>query len=190
MRKSIAILFSMAAWMVSARQLPPAAQPPSAAPRATATYDVRCSACHGKTMSGATGPSILAFVRYHTDAELTARLQAAHTGAATLSLSDDELKRVLADVRVLGGTDPAMATGGFTGRGRGPAVGGEAGVPAVGPVGVGGFGGRFGGRGSSRGSRGPVTIDLADGRTLTGIIMAESEFDATMLVDRKFHLLA
>ena len=35
-----------------------------------------------------------------------------------------------------------------------------------------------------------VTLHLADGRTLSGVIKAQSAFDATLLGDRKFHLLS
>jgi alcohol dehydrogenase (cytochrome c) len=38
--------------------------------------------------------------------------------------------------------------------------------------------------------RGPASLRLADGRTLSGIVMAQSEFDATVLADGRFHLLA
>src|ERR1051326_989776 len=88
--------------------------------RDTGAYKARCAACHGADLSGAAGagPAILTYVRYHTNAEVMARLREAHTGAKALSLSDDELKNVLADLRALTGTDPMMATGGFTGTGR------------------------------------------------------------------------
>ncbi len=67
-------------------------------------------------MKGGTGPSILQYIRYHTDIEVTAVLHnsAAHKG---LQISDGQLRQVLADVRVLAGTNPTMATAGFTGKG-------------------------------------------------------------------------
>jgi alcohol dehydrogenase (cytochrome c) len=89
---------------------------------------------------------------------------------------------------VLAGTNPTMATGGFTGR-----RGGRAGAPAgAAPPGGGGFGGAPGGRGrgGNRGASGPASVTLADGRVLTGTLMAQSEFDATLLADGKFYLLA
>lgn len=140
------------------------------------------------------GPSILAYVRYHTDVEVAARIREAHSGGAALQLSADELKSVLADVRVLARTDPNMATGGFTGRSRGGRSGG--GPPAAGRGGGGaaggGFGGGFGGggRGGRGGRGGPTTISLADGRTLTGTSLAQSEFDGAMLAAGRFLLLA
>src|SRR5262245_58993478 len=38
-------------------------------PRMTVTgaYEARCGACHGATMTGGTGTSILAYIRYHTN---------------------------------------------------------------------------------------------------------------------------
>ena len=81
-------------------------------------YATRCATCHGPTMGGATAPAILSYIRYHTDADTSAHVRQTHT---TLQISDDELRQVLADTRIMAGTNPAMATGGFTGRrgGRG-----------------------------------------------------------------------
>src|SRR6266567_6688449 len=84
----------------------------------TRTYEARCGSCHGATMEGGSAGPILTYVRYHSDAELTARLPVAHTGANGLQVSADDLKKVLKDMRILAGTDPDMATGGFTGIGR------------------------------------------------------------------------
>jgi alcohol dehydrogenase (cytochrome c) len=156
----------------------PAAAQASASPPSTKTYDARCAACHGAKMTGGTASDILAYVRYHTDAELTAAIRTSHRPA--LQLSDDELAAVLAYVRVLAGTNPAMATGGFTGRSRGGG-GARAGVPAGAGRGRGAGAGRAGG---------PTSIRLVGGRALSGVMMAQSEFDATMLVDNKFVLLA
>lgn len=142
-------------------------------------------------MTGGSGPSILAYVRYHTNVELVERLRAVHT-AASVQLSDDQLKQVLADVRVLARTSPSMATGGFTG-GRG-LLGGADGAPGgrrgAGPDAMmGEFGGARAGRGFARGSSGPVTIQ-ADGRSLTGLMMSQSEFDGTLYANGRFYLLA
>jgi cytochrome c553 len=77
---------------------------------ATPAYSARCASCHGAAMtgSGAPGPSILAYVRYHTDKDIAALLQSdMHPSPA---LSDDDLEAVLTDLRSLAGTNPAMAT--------------------------------------------------------------------------------
>ena len=48
-------------------------------------YPALCGSCHGADMKGGTGPSILQYIRYHTDIEVTAVLHnsAAHKGAST-----------------------------------------------------------------------------------------------------------
>lgn len=111
----VAVFLTMMGFVALAYQ--DARTPPATAPAdqaadapATETYDARCATCHGSTMRGARGPSILVYVRYHTNKEVTAVLQgSAHP---KLALSDAELKAVLRDIRVLAGTNPAMATGG------------------------------------------------------------------------------
>src|SRR4029453_6890156 len=95
---------------------------------ATPAYDARCSSCHGAGMTGATGPAILAYMRYHTNAEASAQVRGKHP---TLQIPDAELQQVLTEVRFLPGTNPTMATGGFTGR-RGGAPGGAGGGGAAG----------------------------------------------------------
>src|SRR6476469_757532 len=115
-------------------------------PAVSGAYTTQCSACHGAEMTGGTGPGILAYIRYHTDAEARAQILQKHP---SLQLSDDVLRQVMADTRILAGTNPAMATSGFTGRrearGRGtgfagagrPGGGGTRGqAPAVAPAGV------------------------------------------------------
>jgi alcohol dehydrogenase (cytochrome c) len=140
----------------------------------TKTYEARCAACHGTAMTGASGPSILAYVRYHTDADLTSRLREAHVKPA-LDLSEADLRNLLADVRILAGTDRTMATGGFTGVGR---LRGGAGAPTA------------TGRGE-RGSAGAATtIALADGRRVTGTLVAQSAVDAVLFADGRYVLLA
>ena len=112
-----------------------------------------------------------------------------------IQVPDDELRQILADIRVLAGTNPAMATGGFTGRrGGGPGESGVTGrgrgagaaVPAA--AFADGRGGR-GGRGGAAVHNAPVAVKLADGSTLSGVMMAQSEFDATLLASGRFHLL-
>jgi alcohol dehydrogenase (cytochrome c) len=122
-------------------------------------------------MTGGSGPSILAYVRYHTDVEIRAAVRERHPQSAPVSsLSDEELRQILAGVRELAGTNAAMATGGFTGsRGSGPGPG-----PAVTPTPV-------------PATSSTVTIG---GRTQTGILLGDSELSAVLLEGQKFTLLA
>src|SRR5205809_6361229 len=99
--------------------LPAAQQPTPSAP----AYQNRCATCHGATMAGGTGPSVLSYIRYHTDAEVRAALGAKHKAMA---LPDTEVQQILKDIRVLAGTNPSMATGGYTGRRSGGAGRGAA----------------------------------------------------------------
>ena len=137
-------------------------------------------------MKGGTGPSILNYVRYHTNSEVTAALR---NGAAhkALQLSDDQLRQVLADIRVLAGTNPNMATGGFTGQSY---VWGRRGLeiaPETGPTGIGGTPGASIPNFQPR----PATLTLTNGQTLQGTLMAQTASDAQLLTaDGKFHLLA
>jgi alcohol dehydrogenase (cytochrome c) len=144
-----------------------------APPRPNGAYAARCSSCHGATMGGAAAPAILTYVRYHTDREAVVHIRQKHP---TLQLSDAELDQVLADARILAGTNPAMATGGFTGRrlgrGGGAAVTGEP-MPSV-----------------SISSKTPVTIRMSDGKERTGILLGETELDATFLENGKYILLS
>ena len=70
-------------------------------------------------MTGAKGPSILTYVRYHVDKEIADLMRKGHHGVPaqipTPSAAD------LGEMRKLAGTNPAMATGGYTGsRAAGP----------------------------------------------------------------------
>ena len=93
MRKIVfsSALFSSLLWIAASAQQPgpaPAASAAGQSAAGTKAYDARCATCHGPAMTGASGPTILAYVRYHTDAELTDRLRGVH---ATMPLSADEL---------------------------------------------------------------------------------------------------
>src|SRR3954447_8350874 len=152
-------------------------------PAPSGAYATQCSNCHGAAMTGGTGPGILAYIRYHTDAEATAQIRTKHP---SLQLPDDVLRQVMADTRILAGTNPAMATSGFSGRrearGRGtgfagvrrPGGGGTRGqAPAAAPA---------GGLTPLRPSTmQPVTIKMADGKTRTGILLGLTDLDATLL---------
>src|SRR5437762_10393050 len=107
--RSVCAFFLGASFLVVLAIAPSAQQ----ARPATPAYDVRCASCHAAAMTGATGPAILAYMRYHTDAEATAQIRLKHP---TLQIADMELKQVLTEVRLITGTNPSMATGGFTGR--------------------------------------------------------------------------
>jgi alcohol dehydrogenase (cytochrome c) len=158
-------------------------------PAATGAYDARCASCHGGAMRGATGPDILAFVRYHTDAEVTAAVRQRH---AAMEIPDAALRQVLADVRVLAGTNPAMATGGFTGRrggGPGPAAAGRGGAPAVPAAAAPPPAAAAPSGGGPTGVQ-PTTIKMADGKTRTGQLLGQSDLDATLLENGKFTLLS
>ena len=80
---------------------------------ATPIYASTCANCHGPMLNGGTGPAILAYERYHIDTEVTATVRAKH---ANLPLSDAQMKQLLAEMRILAGTNQTMATQGLTGR--------------------------------------------------------------------------
>ena len=164
---------------------------------AAATYQSRCGTCHGAAMTGASAPAILTYVRYHTDAEVTAAIGGRHT--PPLGLDDAELRQVLAGVRELAGTNPAMATGGFTGR-RGGGAGLEGAAASARGAGPAREGGPARGAGSSPGpaasepARGStavtraetVTIKMVDGRSRTGMLFAQSEVSAVLLENGRY----
>ena len=137
----------------------------------TAPYQNRCAGCHGSTMTGASGPAILAYIRYHTDVEVAAAIRDRHANAPDMAIQQPELRQILAAVRVLAGTNPAMATGGFTGRRGGPGAGGPP-APASTPQGIEGLQ--------------ASTITMADGRTRTGVLLAQSELSAVLLESGRF----
>ena len=152
-------------------------------------YQSRCAGCHGSAMAGGSGPAILSYVRYHTDAEVTAAIRERHKPA--VGLPEDELRQVLAGIRERAGTNPAMATGGFTGRrgggggGRGAGAGRGAGpsaesAPATPPA-----------RGSvPDAAPQTATLKMADGRMRTGILVAQSEVSAVLRESGSFTLLS
>ena len=181
------LLLSVGGWSAPTTTVPQGVSAPTRveAPAPDAkTYSARCATCHGADMTGGTQAGIRQYVRYHTDVEVTTVLSAHKPPVA---LDDADLRALLAELRALAGTNPAMATGGLTGQRGGGGGGGGAG-----PAGGGGATGR--GRGRGRGfvvpPAGPRTITLRDGRTLTGRVLAESEFDATLGTGDRFHLLA
>src|ERR1700739_890715 len=76
-----------------------AQQPATAAPQAAAQpLDERCASCHGVDGTGSSrGPSIIPYLRYHTDAEVSAIIQqgAAHKNVTGLRISADDMVRLL-----------------------------------------------------------------------------------------------
>src|SRR5262245_59629080 len=145
-------------------------------PATSGAYAARCASCHGAGMAGGSAPAILAFIRYHVDAEVTAAIRQRH---AALSLSDAEAGQVLADVRSLAATNPAMATGGYTGRRAGgpgaaaaytppPAAPANAAAPSA-PT----------SSGAGLTDMTPSTIKMADGRARSGVLLAQGDLDAT-----------
>ncbi|MEO5739807.1 MAG: PQQ-binding-like beta-propeller repeat protein [Vicinamibacterales bacterium] len=162
----------------------------------TSPYQSRCASCHGSTMTGGSGPDILTYIRYHTDAEAAAAIRERHRNVPAVPVQDAELRQILAGVRLLAGTNLSMATGGFTGRRGGTGVAGAA-------DGRGGGGGGAGAaaapepapaRGAappaspSQGIEGlqPSTITMADGRTRTGLLLGQSELSAVLLENGRF----
>jgi alcohol dehydrogenase (cytochrome c) len=156
------------------------AQPPAT----TGAYAAQCSSCHGAAMTGARDPGILAYIRYHTDAEATAQIRQKHP---SLQLSDEIRRQVIADTRALAGTNPAMATSGFTGRRGGPGGGGPAQAGAGGPRGQGPAAGLTPMKPTTMQQ---ATINMADGKTRTGILLGRTDLDATLLENGTLVLLS
>jgi len=166
---------------------PSAAPAPKAEPK---VYPALCASCHGSDMKGGTGPSILEFVRYHTDAELSDVLRNSQSIFRTdnkmpvFNLPDDQLRQLLADVRVLAGTNPAMATGGFTGQswtwGHSFRLHPAPPDPEPGPD-----------ANAAKFQPRSETLTLTNGQTLEGTLLGQSSLDAQLLTaDGKIHLLA
>ncbi len=154
-----------------------AQQPP--APALSGAYTTQCSNCHGATMTGGTAPGILAYVRYHTDTEATAQVRQKHP---SLQVPDDVLRQVIADTRILAGTNPAMATSGFTGRREAPRFGGAGGARGAGAV--------AGLTPLHPATMQSVTIKMADGKTRTCVLLGVTDLDATLLENGKLVLLS
>src|ERR1700748_341030 len=77
----------------------------------TTTFDNHCSACHGGDGSGGRAPSLLGFVRYHTDSEISSLIHDGRPdkGMPSFHLSDAELHDLLMELRSIAGSNPAMA---------------------------------------------------------------------------------
>jgi alcohol dehydrogenase (cytochrome c) len=154
--------------------------PPTAAE--VQVHTALCASCHGADMKGGSAPSIQTYVRYHTDAEITASLHQAQAHNK-LQISADNLTELLKEIRLLAGTNAAMATGGFTGQSwtwehsfhlhlapPEPEPGPDAYPPRIQPR--------------------SETLTLTNGQTLKGTLLNQSSSDAQMrTADGRIHLL-
>jgi hypothetical protein len=78
-------------------------------------YKAHCGYCDGTDLKGATGPSALGVIRYHIDVEVTDRIR---NGSGHKALQISKGERTASDTlrrQDIGGTNPAMAAGGFIG---------------------------------------------------------------------------
>jgi alcohol dehydrogenase (cytochrome c) len=175
----------------------PAFSQTQSAPNAGA-YQNRCASCHGPAMTGGSGPAILTYIRYHTDKEVAAAIRERHHNVPAMSAPDAELPGILAGMREIAGTNPAMATGGFTGRrggaggaGRG---GGGRGAGAAPAAGAAPFPGTAPPVATStlHGVEGlqPTSINMSGGGARTGLLLAQSEVSAVLLEKGRFTLLS
>ena len=148
---------------------------PVVIPGPDSIYSKRCASCHGDAGAGAAAGSILPYVRYHTDKDLAQRIATAHSSA--LQLTAEEQRALAKDLRGMTGTNPSMATGGYIGvRGGFGATRIEPPTavpdkPVFTPI--------------------HVSLKLADGKSLSGKLMAQTDTDATLLAGNgRFHLLS
>jgi alcohol dehydrogenase (cytochrome c) len=156
-------------WILMPSLLLVCAVPAIAQQTASATFENHCSACHGGDGSGGRAPSLLGFVRYHTDAEISSLIHDGRPdkGMPSFNLSTAEIHDLLIDLRSIAGSNPAMAQGGYTG--NAPVKGGGR-KPPPGPH--------------------PGSLKLDSGTMLEGTI-TESDFSAQVLTaDGKYHLLS
>jgi len=155
------------------------------------TYSSRCASCHGASLAGSSGPAILAFVRYHTDAEVTTAIQQRH---AALQVPDGELRQLLGEIRTLAGTNPSMATGGYTGRrGGGPGAAAAFTPPEPRPAPAAGAPSTDSAAapsGDGLTKMAPTTIKMADGKTRSGLLLGQGDLDATLLENGRYSLLS
>ena len=136
----------------------------------SAIFESRCAVCHGGDGSGGDrAPSLVPYVRYHTDAELSDLLHKgrAEKGMPSFALSENELKALMRHVRELAGSNPVMATAGLTGQNR-----------------------RLPSAKIAEPTAREGTLKLTSGQPLEGTILNEGDFSAVVLTaDKRFHLL-
>jgi alcohol dehydrogenase (cytochrome c) len=135
------------------------------------------------------GPSILAWIRYHTNAELSDLIAKGKGKMQAVTLTEADRQSLMSDLRALAGTNPNMATAGFTGarparravRGRSPQEADSAATPLL-PVAA---------KASPDRTGKQATIPLSGGPSLTGKILTDYTNAVTMLTaDGKVRLLA
>jgi alcohol dehydrogenase (cytochrome c) len=136
----------------------------------SAIFENRCSICHGGDGSGGgRAPSLLGFVRYHTDQELTSLIHDGRVdrGMPSFDFTSDDLHNLIPHLRQLAGSNASMSTAGYTGKA---------------PM-------KIGGRKPPPGPH-PGTVLLEDGRVLSGTVI-ESDYSADLrTADGKYHLLS
>ena len=150
--------------------------PSAQSPALEGVYGAHCGTCHGPGLTGGTGPSILTYIRYHTDPDVAAALAEKHS---TLQIPPEELRAVLSDVRALAGTNPTMSTGGYTGQ-RATRGGGAPAAPAWPTTPV----------LTTPADQKPTTITMAGGKSRTGVLVGETELDATLFENGRLVLLS
>ena len=135
-----------------------------------ALFENRCSLCHGGDgAGGGRAPSLLGFVRYHTDQEISALIHDGRVdrGMPSFDLVPDDVHGLILRLRELAGSNPAMSTAGYTGKA---------------PI-------KVGGRKPPPGPH-PGAVKLTNGRTLAGTVI-EGDYSADVLTaDRRYHLLS
>jgi alcohol dehydrogenase (cytochrome c) len=131
-------------------------------------YERNCASCHGAAMTGAKSSSILAWVRFHVDKEIVEIIRKGHHGVPA-QMPDTELRQLLSEMRRLAGTNPAMATGGYTGSRTAPLPPESFPPPEPRPDAP-GIGGTK-----------PTSIKMADGSSRTGILLGQSITSAVLL---------
>lgn len=171
------LLVSLVGVLCACALIVSSAQSPQA--QAPSIYANRCATCHGGNLTGATGPSILTYVRFHVDKEIAEIIRKGHHGVSS-QLPEAELRQLLSEMRTRAGTNPAMATGGYTGsRLGGPPP--ESFPPTEPRPAAPGIGGNP-----------QTTIKMSDGSSRTGILLGSSLTSAVLLENgnTKFTLLA
>src|ERR687898_418248 len=150
-----------------------------APPANASAYERNCASCHGAAMTGAKAPSILTWVRFHVDKEIVEVIRKGHHGVPA-QMPDAELRQLLSEMRKLAGTNPAMATGGYTGSRTAPLPPESFPPPEPRPDAP--------GIGGSK----QTSIKMADGSSRSGILLGQSITSAVLLENgnTKFTLLS
>ena len=137
-------------------------------PQTQSVYERNCASCHGAALTGAKAPSILTWVRFHVDKEIVEIVREGHHDVPA-QMPDADVRQLLSKMRKLAGTNPAMATGGYTGS-RTAALPPESFPPSEPRPPAPGIGGNK-----------PATIKMADGSSRTGILLGQSLTSAVLL---------